>query len=173
MLFLARQDKKHIMIIFLLMLLLGIMPGYSISGNCDYPWQTDSIGRRCGGRAASCRPGGRLGGGGVGCPKSQKTSHKLQPAPAIPKSCAETQRLNHKLQDLQRDQLAEIDSLQRELALDDSLKRELLAAIASLKRELLAEIDSLKSQLAKTKKGSASPSMQKDTVPRSSIQPVK
>lgn len=28
---------------------------------CDYPGQTDSIGRRCGGRAASIREGGRLG----------------------------------------------------------------------------------------------------------------
>ena len=29
------------------------------SGNCDYSWQLDSAGRRCGGRAASERPGGR------------------------------------------------------------------------------------------------------------------
>ncbi|HEY9906026.1 MAG TPA: hypothetical protein V6D18_00295 [Thermosynechococcaceae cyanobacterium] len=29
------------------------------SGNCDTPGQTDSIERRCGGRAASVRPGGR------------------------------------------------------------------------------------------------------------------
>ena len=54
------------MIIFLLMLLLGFMPEYSISGNCDYPDQLDAAGRRCGGRAASVRPGGRLGGDG-GC----------------------------------------------------------------------------------------------------------
>jgi len=31
-------------------------------GNCDYPEQTDSAGRRCGNRAASVRAGGRLGG---------------------------------------------------------------------------------------------------------------
>ena len=29
-----------------------------------YPWQHDSAGRRCGGRAASVIPGGRLGGDG-------------------------------------------------------------------------------------------------------------
>jgi hypothetical protein len=28
-------------------------------GHCDYPWQRDSRGRRCGKRAASIRPGGR------------------------------------------------------------------------------------------------------------------
>ena len=27
-------------------------------GNCQYPWQYDSMGRRCGDRAASVRPGG-------------------------------------------------------------------------------------------------------------------
>jgi hypothetical protein len=32
------------------------------SGNCDYPDQVDSAGRRCGNRAASIRAGGRLGG---------------------------------------------------------------------------------------------------------------
>ncbi len=32
------------------------------SGNCDYPEQLDSAGRRCGNRAASVRAGGRLGG---------------------------------------------------------------------------------------------------------------
>ncbi|MBN2675982.1 MAG: hypothetical protein JXR30_01880 [Alphaproteobacteria bacterium] len=31
---------------------------------CDYPDDLDSAGRRCGGRAASVRPGGRLGGNG-------------------------------------------------------------------------------------------------------------
>ena len=36
----------------------------SFAGNCDYPDQLDSAGRRCGGRAASVRPGGRLGGDG-------------------------------------------------------------------------------------------------------------
>ena len=35
-----------------------------IAGNCDYSWQRDSAGRRCGGRAASVIPGGRLGGDG-------------------------------------------------------------------------------------------------------------
>ena len=34
------------------------------AGPCDYPDQRDSLGRRCGGRAASVRPGGRLGGDG-------------------------------------------------------------------------------------------------------------
>ena len=28
------------------------------SGECQFPWQLDSVGRRCGGRAASERPGG-------------------------------------------------------------------------------------------------------------------
>ena len=37
---------------------------YAYSGPCDYPDQRDSAGRRCGGRAASVRPGGRLGGDG-------------------------------------------------------------------------------------------------------------
>lgn len=36
----------------------------SVAGNCDYPNQLDSAGRRCGGRAASVIPGGRLGGDG-------------------------------------------------------------------------------------------------------------
>ena len=36
----------------------------TLSGNCDYEWQYDSAGRRCGGRAASVRKGGRLGGDG-------------------------------------------------------------------------------------------------------------
>ena len=31
---------------------------------CDYPDDLDSAGRRCGGRAASVIPGGRLGGNG-------------------------------------------------------------------------------------------------------------
>ncbi len=31
----------------------------SDSGSCDFPWQTDSRGRRCGARAASQRSGGR------------------------------------------------------------------------------------------------------------------
>jgi len=32
--------------------------GTNGSGICDYPWQTDSLGRQCGDRAASERPGG-------------------------------------------------------------------------------------------------------------------
>lgn len=36
----------------------------AVAGSCDYSWQTDSAGRRCGGRAANVRPGGRLGGSG-------------------------------------------------------------------------------------------------------------
>lgn len=36
--------------------------GSSDGGNCDYPWQLDARGRLCGERAASERPGGRLGG---------------------------------------------------------------------------------------------------------------
>ena len=43
---------------------LGSSSSSSGSGNCDYPWQTDSLGRSCGDRAASVRPGGRLGGTG-------------------------------------------------------------------------------------------------------------
>lgn len=34
------------------------------AGSCDYSWQRDSAGRRCGGRAANVIPGGRLGGTG-------------------------------------------------------------------------------------------------------------
>ena len=44
--------------------ILWMTPQYALSGKCDYPDQTDSAGRRCGGRAASVRPGGRLGGDG-------------------------------------------------------------------------------------------------------------
>lgn len=36
----------------------GTAGGYGSSGRCDYPWQYDSAGRRCGKRAASARPGG-------------------------------------------------------------------------------------------------------------------
>lgn len=35
---------------------LGV--GGTSTGNCQYSWQTDSAGNRCGGRAASERPGG-------------------------------------------------------------------------------------------------------------------
>ena len=44
--------------------LLTLMPLDAFSGSCDYSWQTDSRGRKCGGRAANVRPGGRLGGDG-------------------------------------------------------------------------------------------------------------
>ncbi len=40
------------------------IPLPTFAGNCDYSWQRDSAGRRCGGRAANVRPGGRLGGTG-------------------------------------------------------------------------------------------------------------
>lgn len=36
----------------------------SSHARCDYPDDRDSAGNRCGGRAASVRPGGRLGGDG-------------------------------------------------------------------------------------------------------------
>lgn len=36
----------------------GSSGGYRSSGRCQYPWQYDSAGRRCGNRAASVRPGG-------------------------------------------------------------------------------------------------------------------
>ena len=103
------------MIIFLLMLLFGFMPEYSFSGKCDFPWQRDSAGRKCGGRAASCRPGGSLGGDGPGCPKTQRP--------------LKIDRENNSCQ-------KEIDRLKRELAKEDSLKRELLAEIAGLKKQL-------------------------------------
>ena len=45
-------------------LTLLFAPITSIAGSCDYPDQRDSRGRRCGGRAASVIPGGRLGGDG-------------------------------------------------------------------------------------------------------------
>ncbi|MEO1148082.1 MAG: hypothetical protein AAFY26_21075 [Cyanobacteria bacterium J06638_22] len=32
--------------------------GSGSTGNCVNPWDTDSLGRRCGGRASSVRPGG-------------------------------------------------------------------------------------------------------------------
>jgi len=33
-------------------------PAPVYQGNCQYAWQYDSLGRQCGGRAASARPGG-------------------------------------------------------------------------------------------------------------------
>ena len=35
------------------------VPSLSSTGKCDFPWQTDSLGRECGDRSASRRPGGR------------------------------------------------------------------------------------------------------------------
>lgn len=50
--------------------LAAVLLGFVITvpvyaGNCDYSWQYDSAGRRCGGRAANVRPGGHLGGNGI------------------------------------------------------------------------------------------------------------
>ncbi len=40
-------------------LLLAAVPWEAaLAGPCDYSWQTDSAGHRCGNRAASRRPGG-------------------------------------------------------------------------------------------------------------------
>lgn len=46
-------------ILFVLAILIA-MTSVSYAGNCDYSWQTASDGSRCGRRAASERPGGRL-----------------------------------------------------------------------------------------------------------------
>ena len=48
----------------ILSFLITFIPFVSFAGNCDYSWQRDSAGRRCGGRAAAVIPGGRLGGDG-------------------------------------------------------------------------------------------------------------
>ena len=48
--------------VFCIMFLFA--PSFSFAGNCDYSWQIDSAGRKCGGRAANVRPGGKLGGDG-------------------------------------------------------------------------------------------------------------
>ena len=53
-----------IKIYFYMILILLFTPIASMAGSCDYPDQRDSRGRRCGGRAASVIPGGRLGGDG-------------------------------------------------------------------------------------------------------------
>ena len=50
---------KYFYVIFMI-----FSPFVVVAGNCDYSWQRDSAGRRCGGRAASVIPGGRLGGDG-------------------------------------------------------------------------------------------------------------
>ena len=50
---------------YLLLLSILFYPGFSYSGPCNYPDDLDSAGRRCGKRAASVRPGGRLGGDGT------------------------------------------------------------------------------------------------------------
>jgi hypothetical protein len=39
-------------------LLISSIIALPVSARCDYPDDLDSIGRRCGGRAASVRPGG-------------------------------------------------------------------------------------------------------------------
>lgn len=48
---------------YILFFVFIIAPGVGAAGQCDYPDDLDSAGRRCGRRAASVRPGGRLGGG--------------------------------------------------------------------------------------------------------------
>lgn len=55
---------KNILLFFITLALLLTAPIGVFAGNCDYSWQTDSAGRRCGGRAADVRPGGKLGGDG-------------------------------------------------------------------------------------------------------------
>ena len=47
--------------LFVLLFLFSPLVSYA---RCDYPDDLDSAGRRCGKRAASVRPGGRLGGDG-------------------------------------------------------------------------------------------------------------
>ena len=47
--------------LFVLSVLFSPLFSYA---RCDYPDDRDSAGRRCGGRAASVIPGGRLGGDG-------------------------------------------------------------------------------------------------------------
>jgi hypothetical protein len=44
--------------LFAVFLLLSSAITLPVSARCDYPDDLDSIGRRCGGRAASVRPGG-------------------------------------------------------------------------------------------------------------------
>ena len=45
--------------------ILFFFSALSFAGPCNYPDDRDSAGRRCGKRAASVRPGGRLGGDGT------------------------------------------------------------------------------------------------------------
>ena len=99
------------------------------------------------GRAAACSRGGRLGDRlpANGCAENKK----------LLKIEREYNSLNNDFQDMQRDLRAEVDSLQRELAIDDSLKRELLADNFRPQKELLAAIASLKKQLKKTKETAA------------------
>lgn len=54
-----KNMAKYFCVIFMI-----FSPFAVVAGNCDYSWQRDSAGRRCGGRAASVIPGGRLGGDG-------------------------------------------------------------------------------------------------------------
>lgn len=51
-------------IFFSLVLLASLSFSDIAYARCDYPDDRDSAGRRCGGRAASVIPGGRLGGTG-------------------------------------------------------------------------------------------------------------
>ena len=58
------RERRHIMKTILIAFSFLLWPLYGYSGPCNYPDDRDSAGRRCGGRAASVRPGGRLGGDG-------------------------------------------------------------------------------------------------------------
>lgn len=51
-------------IFFSLAILASLTYSNAAQARCDYPDDRDSAGRRCGGRAASVIPGGRLGGTG-------------------------------------------------------------------------------------------------------------
>jgi hypothetical protein len=55
------MQRISALITVLVSLLLIPSTGFA---RCDYPDDYDSAGRRCGGRAASVREGGRLGGDG-------------------------------------------------------------------------------------------------------------
>jgi len=48
----------------LIVLFLASLTPATAAARCDHPDDYDSAGRRCGGRAASVREGGRLGGDG-------------------------------------------------------------------------------------------------------------
>ena len=61
--------------LFVLSVLFSPLFSYA---RCDYPDDLDSAGRRCGKRAASVRPGGRLGGDGSYNKHSEKTSNIIE-----------------------------------------------------------------------------------------------